>query len=538
MWAAARGEHVHAAALENVAEVVGLDLERESLAAARDDYEEYIAGETDVPVTFLSGTRSGSPFEDGAFDVVCCTEVLSSTSPTTGGGGRAPAGLRAGGTLAVSVPRAGPRSESVGRSRTSTTRSGAATSPSSIARELRAAIERRGFRRVDGHFAHALHALLVAQVSLAQRDERGEPPLPLRAYDRFLEWDVMESPRPVRLLEAALDPVLGKSVVSTSSWRAIVSNLSSGSSLASGARARGGLHRARAAIGRARLWYPDGPADPGITSRARWGSPSAAATRPLAARTAGWPTPNTTTARCGRPTASLTMTATTVPTPVTSAQRTHRSAYVAVGAWHHHLCTEGSGVPRGPLADRPGRRRVRVRPASPDRRGLLDRRGRRRGLRGRAALQLRLDLQESGLRRGRGRRTRSRGAPRSVARGPNPPRRGDPLAARPVRPHLESKSRYAMDWFYPRPLWRDDRRFGAGSARDGMGFLEAGLGCRCVSDEPWVTVAESCELVVSLAAVGRTERARVRSSSGSFSGPTTGDLLDGVSVRRRGVLAG
>jgi len=39
-------------------------------------------------------------------------------------------------------------------------------------------------------------------------------------------------------------------------------------------------------------------------------------------------------------------------------------------------------------------------------------------------------------------------------------------------------------------------------------FLEAGLGCRCVSDEPWVTVAESCELVVSLAAVGRTERAR------------------------------
>jgi len=53
----------------------------------------------------------------------------------------------------------------------------------------------------------------VAQVSLARARRTGEPPLLLRAYDRFLEWDVMESPRPVRLLEAALDPVLGKSVV-------------------------------------------------------------------------------------------------------------------------------------------------------------------------------------------------------------------------------------------------------------------------------------------------------------------------------------
>ncbi len=29
-----------------------------------------------------------------------------------------------------------------------------------------------------------------------------------------------------------------------------------------------------------------------------------------------------------------------------------------------------------------------------------------------------------------------------------------------------------------------------------------------MADEPWVTVAESCELVLSLAAVGETERAR------------------------------
>jgi len=97
--------------------------------------------------------------------------------------------------------------------RTSTTRSRAAVRIFDR-EELRAAIERRGFRRVDGHFAHALHAPTGgSSVSGASATNGASRRSPLRAYDRFLEWDVMESPRPVRLLEAALDPVLGKSVV-------------------------------------------------------------------------------------------------------------------------------------------------------------------------------------------------------------------------------------------------------------------------------------------------------------------------------------
>jgi hypothetical protein len=38
-------------------------------------------------------------------------------------------------------------------------------------------------------------------------------------------------------------------------------------------------------------------------------------------------------------------------------------------------------------------------------------------------------------------------------------------------------------------------------------FVEEGLGSRCVSDEPWVTVAESCELVMALLAAGDHARA-------------------------------
>jgi hypothetical protein len=55
-------------------------------------------------------------------------------------------------------------------------------------------------------------------------------------------------------------------------------------------------------------------------------------------------------------------------------------------------------------------------------------------------------------------------------------------------------------------------------------FVERGLGCRCVSDEPWVTVAESCELVMALLAAGDHARAvevyswlhQWRTSDGSY----------------------
>lgn len=38
-------------------------------------------------------------------------------------------------------------------------------------------------------------------------------------------------------------------------------------------------------------------------------------------------------------------------------------------------------------------------------------------------------------------------------------------------------------------------------------FVEPGVGCRCVADQPWATVAETCELVMALVAVGRPGKA-------------------------------
>ncbi len=72
----------------------------------------------------------------------------------------------------------------------------------------------------------------------------------------------------------------------------------------------------------------------------------------------------------------------------------------------------------------------------------------------------------------------------------------------------DSKSRFAMDWFYP---------VLTGVIKDAKGkhhlhsrwdqFVVDQMGCVCVNDEPWVTVAESCELTMALLSVGEYQAA-------------------------------
>jgi hypothetical protein len=65
------------------------------------------------------------------------------------------------------------------------------------------------------------------------------------------------------------------------------------------------------------------------------------------------------------------------------------------------------------------------------------------------------------------------------------------------------KSRFAMDWYYP--VLGGAVRGANAAARLRAGwdqFVVPGLGVRCVSDQPWVTGAETCELVLALDAGG------------------------------------
>ena len=65
-----------------------------------------------------------------------------------------------------------------------------------------------------------------------------------------------------------------------------------------------------------------------------------------------------------------------------------------------------------------------------------------------------------------------------------------------------------MDWYYP--ILGGVLRGEPAQARVAAfwdTFVVPGRGVRCVSDQPWVTAAETCELVMALDAIGETERA-------------------------------
>ena len=72
-----------------------------------------------------------------------------------------------------------------------------------------------------------------------------------------------------------------------------------------------------------------------------------------------------------------------------------------------------------------------------------------------------------------------------------------------------SKSRYSMDWYYPilcGLLNRETAKKRIEKKWDE--FIVEGKGCKCVSEEPWVTIAESCELVMALMRIGIEDKAK------------------------------
>jgi hypothetical protein len=81
-------------------------------------------------------------------------------------------------------------------------------------------------------------------------------------------------------------------------------------------------------------------------------------------------------------------------------------------------------------------------------------------------------------------------------------------AVREHRDAFEDKSTYSMDWYYP-VLGGAVRGPAAHALLDARwdDFVVPGLGIRCVDTNPWVTAAETCELVMALDAVGDHRRA-------------------------------
>jgi hypothetical protein len=101
-------------------------------------------------------------------------------------------------------------------------------------------------------------------------------------------------------------------------------------------------------------------------------------------------------------------------------------------------------------------------------------------------------------------------------------------AVRDHRDQFLDKSTFSMDWYYP--VLGGAVRGQAGHdllATRWEDFVEPGLGIRCVDTNPWVTGAETCELVMALDCLDDHERA-----------PRERQLLDRLGPPRGRVLAG
>ncbi len=184
------------------------------------------------------------------------------------------------------------------------------------------------------------------------------------------------------------------------------------------------------------------------------------------------------------------------------AAESHHAAYVAVGAWHEYLVTgdESHALTMWPTV----RRAVEWALALRTPRGEVAWERDASGTAGSYALLSGCSSIYQSL--------RCAVALGKLADDPQPDwelaadRLTDLIGAHPEA--FTDKSRFAMDWYYP--VLGGAVRGAAAAARLKAGwdaFVVPGLGVRCVSDQPWVTGAETCELVLALDASGMRAQA-------------------------------
>lgn len=155
------------------------------------------------------GDALALPYPDGTFDAVIASEILEHIPDDDAAIAELIRVLRPGGTLAVTVPRWLPEricwllSDEYHANEGGHIRIYRAD-------ELRSKLVAGGLRFTGTRHAHALHSpywWLKCAVGM----ENSEHPV-VKAYHRLLVWDMMSRPALTRAAEAALNPLVGKSV--------------------------------------------------------------------------------------------------------------------------------------------------------------------------------------------------------------------------------------------------------------------------------------------------------------------------------------
>lgn len=206
-----KGRHAFAA-LRRGAHVVAADLDANALrevaamAAAMHEQGQVPAGGS------FEAVRADVlrlPFADGSFDRVIASETLEHIPADSAAMAELNRVLAPGGRVVVTVPRWWPERVCWALSREYHSNEGGHVRIYRR-RELTERLADSGFEVEGVDHAHALHAPYW-WIKCAVGPNR-ESLLP-RLYHRFLVWDMTARPPATRLLERALNPVLGKSVV-------------------------------------------------------------------------------------------------------------------------------------------------------------------------------------------------------------------------------------------------------------------------------------------------------------------------------------
>jgi SAM-dependent methyltransferase len=208
------GRHAFGAARIG-ARVVALDFAADEVAGTRATFAAMLdAGEirADNFVGGLRGDATTLPFPDDTFDCVLTSEVLEHVQRDTDALAELVRVLKPGGSFAATVPAWLPEKINWALS----DEYHAPHVPGGHVRiysatELKAKLRAAGLTVTSAHRTHALHSpywWLRCAVGPARDDHPA-----VAAYKRMLEWEITTNPAPLRLVERALAPVLGKSYV-------------------------------------------------------------------------------------------------------------------------------------------------------------------------------------------------------------------------------------------------------------------------------------------------------------------------------------
>jgi ubiquinone/menaquinone biosynthesis C-methylase UbiE len=195
------------------ARVVAADLDRGELAGVGGMFAAMRAEGEAVPpagAAALSADATNLPFPDGSFDAVIAAEILEHIPDDAAAMAEIARVVRPGGTVAVTVPAWLPERICWALSAEYHTVPGGHVRIFTRG-ELTAKLSAAGLTPFSAHRAHGLHsAYWWLKCAVGVHDDAHPA---VRAYHRLLVWDIMRGPALTRLSEAALNPLIGKSLV-------------------------------------------------------------------------------------------------------------------------------------------------------------------------------------------------------------------------------------------------------------------------------------------------------------------------------------